>query len=208
MLLIGICGASGSGKTTLAEELMQSAKVKCVMLSQDAYYRDHPDLSFAERCALNYDEPAIFDHDLLYQDVCALLRGQPVCRRQYDFSTRRRADTEEMIAPADVLIVEGIHAFYDERLMEKMSLRLYLDVDPDICLLRRIRRDMQERGRDLNSISAQYLATVKPMYEKYIRPYIRKADLVVPEGGKSDSVIAVLSAYLQAEVQKGRKQSL
>ena len=113
MLFIGICGASGSGKSTLAQELVARTGAKSVVINQDAYYLDHPDLSFEARCALNYDEPCIFDHDLLYQDVCDLMAGRPVQRKGYDFSLHARSDTQEIIHPADVLIVEGIHAFYD-----------------------------------------------------------------------------------------------
>lgn len=119
MLFIGICGASGSGKSTLAKELVRDIGARAVVLNQDAYYRDHPDLSFEERTGLNYDEPCIFDHDLLYQDVTDLLAGKSVTRKAYDFSLHRRNDTQEIIQPADVLIVEGIHAFYDQRLLEK-----------------------------------------------------------------------------------------
>lgn len=204
MLLIGICGASGSGKTTLARELVQRLGVGCVILNQDAYYKDNSALSFEERCRLNYDEPDIFDHDLLYQDVCTLLSGHSINRKNYDFSKRLRADTEEMIRPAEVLIVEGIHAFYDERLMEKMFLKLYVEVEPDVCLLRRIRRDMRDRGRDIDSISDQYLSTVKPMYEKYIHNYIHEADVVVMRGGKNARIVPILSGYLRSELLKDK----
>lgn len=200
MLFIGICGASGSGKSTLARELVRDIGFSSVVLNQDAYYLDHPDLSFEERAHLNYDEPCIFDHELLYQDVCALLDGKPITRKAYDFSAHRRCDTDEMIQPPDVLIVEGIHSFYDSRLRDKMFIKLYINVDPDICLLRRIRRDIKERGRQIDSISAQYLATVKPIYDRYIRNYIHEADVVVMRGGKNARIVSILSGYLQSQL--------
>ena len=203
MLFIGICGASGSGKTTLARELMRDMGVESVMLNQDAYYLDHPDLTFEERAHLNYDEPCIFDHDLLYQDVCALMRGESITRKAYDFAQHRRCDTDEIIRPAQVLIVEGIHAFYDPRLRDMMFLKLYINVEPDICLLRRITRDIKDRGRQIDNISQQYLSTVKPMYDQYIRNYIHHADVVVMKGGKDTRIVPILAGYLQSTLQTG-----
>lgn len=203
MLFIGICGASGSGKSTLANELMRDMGVQGVLLNQDAYYLDHPDLTFEERSLLNYDEPCIFDHDLLYHDVCELMDGRPVTRKAYDFSQHRRADTQDLIQPAEVLIVEGIHAFYDQRLRDKMFLKLYINVEPDICLLRRISRDIKKRGRQIDNIAAQYLATVKPMYDQYIRNYIHYADVVVMKGGKETRIVPILAGYLQSTLSRG-----
>ena len=184
MLFIGICGASGSGKTTLAEELSKMVSKNILIINQDAYYYDHPDMSFEERCALNYDEPAIFDHDLLLQDVRCLLAGKRVLRKRYDYSNHRRApQQEEYLEPHDVIIIEGIHAFYDERLRNLMDLKLYVRVDSDICLLRRIQRDINERGRAIDNISSQYLTTVKPMFDQFIRNYEQYADVIVAGGG-------------------------
>lgn len=200
MLFIGICGASGSGKSTLARELVRDVGVPSLVLNQDAYYLDHPDLTFEERTRLNYDEPCVFDHDLLYQDVCALLEGKPITRKAYDFSQHRRSDPDEIIDPAGakVLIVEGIHSFYDKRLLEKMFLKLYINVEPDICLLRRIRRDIKDRGRQIDNIAQQYLTTVKPMYDRYIRNYIHDADVVVMKGGKNTRIVPILAGYVQS----------
>ena len=204
MLFIGICGASGSGKTTLADELVRDMGVDSAVINQDAYYIDHPDLSFEERCHLNYDEPSIFDHDLLYQDICALLEGKTVQRKAYDFSQHRRCDSNEMIYPATVIILEGIHAFYDPRLREKMFLKLYINVEPDICLLRRISRDIKDRGRQIDNIADQYLSTVKPMYDRYIRNYIHDADVVVMKGGKDTRIVPILAGYLQSTLKNGK----
>ena len=197
MLFIGICGASGSGKSTLADELTGALGVRTTVVNQDAYYLDHPELTYEQRCALNYDEPFIFDHDLLYSDVCTLLSGGSVTRKAYDFTRHARCDTNRLITPSDVLIVEGIHAFYDRRLMDKMYLKLYISVEPDICLLRRITRDIKDRGRQIDNISAQYLTTVKPMYDRYIRNYIHEADVIVARGGKNARIVEILAGYLR-----------
>ena len=125
-------------------------------------------MSFTERAKLNYDEPGIFDHDLLLHDMNTLISGQPITRKAYDYTQHRRADTDELIYPHDVVILEGIHCFFDPRLMKLMFLKLYMKVDADICLLRRIERDILERGRSIDSISDQYRATVRPMFSQYI----------------------------------------
>ena len=202
MLFIGICGASGSGKTTLAEELVRDMGVPSVVISQDAYYIDHPELTFEERVHLNYDEPGIFDHDLLYRDICDLLEGKSIERRVYDFSQHRRAPSDGEIQSVPVVILEGIHAFYDERLREKMFLKLYINVEPDICLLRRITRDINERGRAIDNISAQYLNTVKPMYDRYIKNYIHDADVVVMKGGIDTKIVPILAGYVKNTLQE------
>ena len=206
MLFIGICGASGSGKTTLAEQLIKDLAVPTTVVHQDCYYLDHSEMSFEERCKLNYDEPKIFDHDLLYDDVCTLLSGKPITRKSYDFTIHARADTNELIYPNEVMIVEGIHAFFDKRLCDKMYLKLYISVEPDICLLRRITRDIKERGRDIDSISAQYLNTVKPMYDKYIRNYINDADVIVTRGGKNAKIVDILAGYVRDQLTLDHKK--
>ncbi len=197
MILIGICGPSGSGKTTLAEELVRGIGASSAVLKQDAYYIDFPELSLEERRKINFDEPGVFDHALLLKDVRALLSGRPITRKAYDFERYARDDSKELIHPADVLVLEGIHAFYDDRLCEAMFLKLYINVEPDICLLRRINRDYAERGRSIGSITDQYLRTVKPMYDKYIRNYINKADVIVTRGGKDARIVEILAGYLR-----------
>ena len=201
MVFIGICGASGSGKTTLAKELCRAIGASSALLNQDAYYLDHPELTFEERTKLNYDEPFIFDHDLLYQDARMLMAGQSVTRKAYDFTQHRRTESSEIIKPADGLIVEGIHAFFDERLTKMMFLKLYINVEPDICLLRRITRDINERGRSIENISVQYLSTVKPMYDKHIRNYIELADVIVAHGGRNARIVDILAGYVRDELR-------
>ena len=208
MLFIGICGASGSGKSTLAYELAKMVNRSILIINQDAYYHNHPDLSFEERCQLNYDEPSIFDHDLLLSDVKALLEGKTVTKKSYDYANHCRNDrADEVLTPHDVIIVEGIHSFYDERLRDMMDLRLYVHVEPDISLLRRIQRDIKERGRQIDNISAQYMATVKPMFDRYIRNYESFADVIVAGGGKNAKITEILAGYINNDLHmyKGTK---
>ncbi|MDO4484540.1 MAG: uridine kinase [Clostridia bacterium] len=197
MLFIGICGASGSGKSTLAEALQKKLGDRCYVINQDAYYYDHPDLTFEERALLNYDEPSIFDHDLLLDDITALMEGKPITKKQYDYAQHRRNDSGDIIRPHDVMILEGIHAFHDKRLCDLMYLKLYMKVEPDICLLRRIQRDITERSRDIDGIANQYLTTVKPMYDRYIRNYINDADVIVARGGKNARIVDILTGYVK-----------
>ena len=203
MLFIGICGASGSGKSTLAHALEERlGPERCLVLQQDAYYRDHPELTFEQRVMLNYDEPDIFDHDLLLEDVQQLLRGGGITRKGYNFADHRRADKpEEIILPREILILEGIHTFHDKRLTELMFLKLYMKVEPDICLLRRIERDIVERGRDIRGIGEQYLNSVKPMFDRYIRNYVSDADVIVANGGKNARIVDILAGYVQDELK-------
>ena len=196
MLAIGICGASGSGKTTLAEELMSRMQDRALMIHQDAYYRNHPDMPFEERCKLNYDHPDAFDHDLIYEDLSRLNEGLPIKEKDYDYTNHLRCDTGREISPASVLIFEGIHAFYDARVRDLLDFKLFIKVDPDICLLRRVQRDIMERGRHIDDIAAQYLATVKPMYERYIRGYEEYADVIVTRGGRAQRIADVLACYI------------
>jgi len=204
MLFIGICGASGSGKSTLAHALEERLGMdRCLVLQQDAYYRDHPNLTFEQRCKLNYDEPDIFDHDLLLEDVQQLMRGGGITRKAYDYTQHRRNDRpEEIILPRDVLILEGIHTFHDKRLNDLMFLRLYMKVEPDICLLRRVERDIVERGRDIEGIGEQYLNSVKPMFDRYIRNYVHDADVIVANGGKNARIVEILAGYVQDKLSR------
>lgn len=204
MLFIGICGASGSGKSTLAHALEEKLGAdRCLVLQQDAYYRDHSHLTFEQRVKLNYDEPGIFDHDLLLEDIQQLLRGGGITRKAYNFSEHRRDDKpDEIILPKEVLILEGIHCFHDMRLTELMFLKLYMQVEQDICLLRRIERDIVDRGRDIQGIAEQYRNSVKPMFDRYIRNYIKDADVIVANGGKNARIVDILAGYVQDELNK------
>ena len=198
MLLIGICGASGSGKSTLARELSERLEGKCVYLKQDSYYKDHPDMSFEERERINYDEPEAFEHDVLLNDLISLRAGKAITSKNYDYSQHRRRDTEHCIEPADIVLLEGIHVFYDKRVRDILDFKIYIQVDPDICLLRRVKRDIRDRGRSVESVYRQYLESVKPMYEKYIRNYVNYADLIVAQGGKNARIVDILAHYFNS----------
>ena len=198
MLIIGICGASGRGKSTLAEELVKRLNKRCIYLKQDSYYKDHPDMSFEERERINYDEPNAFEHDALRDDLFALREGRSITAKVYDYTEHRRCDPSEIIEPADVVLIEGIHVFYDEAVRNLLDFKIYIQVDPDVCLLRRVERDIKERGRSVDSVALQYRETVKPMFEKYIRNYVQYADLIVARGGKKARILDILAHYINS----------
>lgn len=201
MIIVGICGASGSGKSTLAKRISDSLACSCVIIGQDCYYRNFPELPLEARVKMNYDEPEIFDFDEMYEDIEKLERGEPIPKKGYDYTNYLRAElTGEQIQPPEVLILEGIHMFYDKRICEMMALKVFLHVDVDVCLLRRIKRDIKARGRNIDNIYTQYLETVKPVYEKYIANYIKDADFAVMRGGKNKMAIDAISAYLTTKV--------
>lgn len=201
MIIVGICGASGSGKSTLAKRIADSLACTCTIIGQDCYYRNFPELPFEKRIKLNYDEPEIFDFEEMFQDVEKLLRGEPITTKGYDYTNYLRADSPDvLIQPPEVLILEGIHMFFDKRICDLMSLKVYLHVDVDVCLLRRIKRDIKVRGRNIDNIAEQYMETVKPVYEKYIEGYINDADFAVMRGGKNKMAIDAISAYLTTKV--------
>ena len=196
MIIIGICGASGSGKSTLAEEIKASLDCETVIIGQDCYYIDQSYKPFEERVVTDYDDPAIFDHDELLADMDALAAGQPITKKGYDYANHVRADSEELIQPPDVVILEGIHVFHDPRLLDRMSLKVFMHVDPDMCLLRRVLRDTKKRGRSIESVAEQYQKTVKPWYDEIISRYIRSADFAVMRGGRNKGAIDAISAYI------------
>ena len=200
MIIVGVCGASGSGKSTLAKRIKESLTCSCTIIGQDCYYRSFPQIPFEERTKLNYDEPAIFDFDGMLADVIALSEAKPITTKGYDYANHLRADSDELIFPPEVLILEGIHMFYDKRLCEMMALKVFMHVDVDVCLLRRIKRDIKARGRSIDSVAEQYLTTVKPMYEQYIANYIKDADFAIMRGGKNNMAIDAISAYLTTKL--------
>lgn len=200
MIIVGICGASGSGKSTLARRIMDGLACSCTIIGQDCYYRSDPTLPFEQREQINYDEPNIFDYEEMLRDFSELNAGRPITRKGYDYTQHLRADTDEAIEPPEVLILEGIHMFHDPRLCQMMSLKVYMLVDIDICLLRRIKRDIKSRGRTIDNIALQYTETVKPMYEKYIAGYIKDADFAIMRGGHNKMAIDAICAYLTTKV--------
>ncbi len=209
MIIVGICGASGSGKSTLAKRIMEGLSCPCEIIGQDCYYRSYPEIPLEERRMMNFDDPSIFDYDDLITDVMHLQNGVPITRKGYDYTNHVRLDHPDLlINPPKVLILEGIHIFYDKRLREMMDLKVYIQVDADICLLRRIRRDIKSRGRTIDSISDQYLSTVKPMFEKYVQNYIKDADIAILRGGKNQMAIDAICAYLESRMIKEYDRSV
>ena len=198
MLIIGICGASGSGKSTLAKALAARLEKSCIYIKQDSYYKDHPDMEFSDRERINYDEPEAFEHEALRADLQLLRAGKPISAKEYDYSQHRRCDPGVMIQPADVILLEGIHVFYDPMVRDLLDFKIFIQVDPDVCLLRRVKRDIRDRGRTIESVYRQYLETVKPMYEKHIRNYVEYADLIVAQGGKNPKIIDILVHYINS----------
>jgi len=183
VLLIGIAGGSGSGKTTLARRIVENFGDDVTVIRHDNYYKRHDELPYEKRCGLNYDEPDAFDTELLIGDLKKLKSGAAVECPVYDFTVHNRSDKTLHIEPKRVIIVEGILIFADERLSELFDIRVFVDTDPDVRILRRALRDVKERGRSLDSVVTQYLTTVKPMHERYVEPSKRRADIIVPEGG-------------------------
>ena len=182
----------------LARELSNRLEGRCVYLKQDSYYKDHPDMSFEERERINYDEPDAFEHSALLNDLIELRAGRAITAKNYDYTQHRRCDSAEQIEPADVVLVEGIHVFYDAAVREMLDFKIFIQVDPDVCLLRRVKRDIRDRGRSIEGVYRQYLESVKPMYEKHIRNYVEYADLIVARGGKNARIVDILAHYINS----------
>ncbi len=196
-LVVGIAGGTGSGKTTVANKLASALPAgRCVTLDHDAYYRDQAELPLEQRAKINYDHPASLETTLLVDHLRALRAGHSVEVPLYDFGNHtRRVDTRR-VAPAAVIVVEGILVFTDAALREQLDVKIFVDTDPDIRLMRRIRRDLEHRGRTFQSVRDQYYATVRPMHLEHVEPSKRWADLIVPEGGDNRVALDVLLGRL------------
>ncbi len=202
ILVIGIAGGTGSGKTTLMKNIVARFGGEVSVLSHDNYYKRRDDLSFEERCRINYDEPAALDTSLLVYHLEQLRSGRAIECPVYDFVQHNRGNETLRIHPNRVIIVEGIMIFENQPLRELMDIRIFVDTDTDIRLCRRIRRDVNKRGRSLDSVLEQYQTTVKPMHEKYVEPSKKYADLVVPEGGKNTVALDMIMGHIQAHLDK------
>ena len=197
-LIVGIAGGSGSGKTTLVREILKLLPGQSVVvIPQDAYYKDNSQLSLEERRRINYDHPGSIDTDLLVKHLAALKAGRAIERPTYDFTIYTRRPETVHVEPADVIIVEGILILENRRLRELMDLKLFVDTDADIRLIRRLTRDIQERGRTLDSVIQQYTETVRPMHLEFVEPSKRHADVIIPEGGLNEAAIAMIAARLE-----------
>ncbi|ASZ06546.1 MULTISPECIES: uridine kinase [Enterococcus] len=193
-IIIGVTGGSGSGKTSVSRAIFSNFPDHSIMmLEQDSYYKDQSHLSFEERLNTNYDHPFAFDNDLLIEHVEKLLNYEAIEKPVYDYVEHTRSQVTIVEEPKEVIILEGILILEDERLRELMDIKLYVDTDDDIRIIRRIKRDMEERGRTLDSVIEQYLTVVKPMYHQFIEPTKRYADIIVPEGGENHVAIDLIN---------------
>lgn len=193
-IIIGVTGGSGSGKTSISRGIFNNfPNHSIMMLEQDSYYKDQSHLSFEERLGTNYDHPFAFDTDLLIQHVEKLLNYEAIEKPVYDYVAHTRSKDVIIQEPKEVIILEGILILEDERLRDLMDIKIYVDTDDDIRIIRRIKRDMEERGRTLDSIIEQYLTVVKPMYHQFIEPTKRYADVIVPEGGENHVAIDLIA---------------
>ena len=196
ILVIGIAGGTGSGKSTLMDNLVKRFEGYVTVLSHDNYYRRRDELTYEERTRINYDEPAALETDLMAQHLDLLRQGTAIDCPVYDFTRHNRSDKTVRIVPKSVIIVEGILIFENQPLRDLMDVRIFVDTDADVRLCRRILRDVQERGRTLESVLDQYQNTVKPMHEKYVEPSKRFAHIVVPEGGQNQVALDMVTGRI------------
>lgn len=201
ILVLGVAGGTGSGKTTLTRTLKERFHDKISVISHDNYYKRQDNLSFEERCKTNYDHPNAFDTDLMVEHLKALKEGKSIHCPVYDFSQHNRSEEELEIKPAPVILVEGILIFASPELCDLMDIKVFVDTDADVRILRRIVRDVKKRGRTLESVVTQYLTTVKPMHERFVEPSKRRADLIIPEGGKNTVAVEMLIHRLESHIQ-------
>ena len=194
-LIIGVAGGSGSGKTTLALNLNEAIS-NSVIISHDYYYKDNSNISFEERVTINYDHPNAMDHSLLFQHLQMIKNGTAIDLPVYSYVDHTRTQETIHIEPKKVIILEGILLLTDARLREAMNFSIFVDTPLDICLMRRIKRDVNERGRSMDSVMAQYQKTVRPMFLQFIEPSKQYADIIVPRGGKNRIAIDILKAKI------------
>ena len=204
ILVIGIAGGSGSGKTTLMNNIVSRFGDDITVLSHDSYYKRRDDMTYEERCRLNYDEPAALETELMTRHLDLLRHGQAIVCPVYDFTVHNRSDETTRIEPGKVIIVEGILIFENPELRDLMDIRIFVDTDADIRLCRRVKRDVNKRGRTLESVLTQYQETVKPMYEKYVEPSKKYALILVPEGGRNavalDLVVNLIAKHIEGRL--------
>ena len=203
VIVIGIAGGTGSGKSTITKKLIQRFGDNVSVINHDNYYKAHHNMPYEERCKLNYDHPNAFDTDLLIRAVEDLKNGLEVTCPVYDFTIHDRSEETEIVKPARVIIVEGILIFESRELCSLMDIKLYVDTDADVRILRRITRDVRDRGRSLESVIDQYLQTVKPMHEQFVEPSKKNADIIIPQGGHNrvalEMVIQRVKAHLEGK---------
>ncbi len=196
--LIGVAGGTGSGKTTVARKIYDALHLdSAVLLDQDAYYRELSHLSLEERSQVNFDHPDAFDSDLLVEHLKELAIGRAIEKPLYDFSRHTRSADSVRVEPRDVIVLEGILALAEPAVRDLLDLKIFVDADADIRFIRRLERDMEERGRSLDDVVQQYLSTVRPMHFEFVEPSKRYADIILPRGGHNESGIAVIVARVR-----------
>ena len=199
-MIIGIAGGTGSGKTTLTEEIVKRFGKDVAVLCHDNYYRAHDDLPYAERCKLNYDHPDAFETALMTEHLRRLKNGEAIECPTYDYTQHNRAAATVTVQPARVIVVEGILILADAALREQMDIRIFVDTDADVRILRRILRDVEVRGRSIQSVVDQYLTTVKPMHEQFVEPSKRSADIIVLDGGHNLVALDMIMNRIQNHI--------
>jgi uridine kinase len=205
-ILIGIAGGTGSGKSTIAREIYKHFDSTCIaMIEQDSYYKDQSNLSFEERVKTNYDHPDAFDTSLLVQQLNLLLEGQTVEKPIYNFEIHNRTEETIVVYPREIIIVEGILVLQEKVLCDMLDIKIYVDTDADVRFIRRLVRDINERGRTTDSVINQYLNVVKPMHEQFTEPTKRYADIIIPEGGQNKVAIDIITANISQILQKHQK---
>lgn len=204
IMIIGVAGGTGSGKTTLAKHIADAFGDLVTVITHDSYYRAQNDKTFEERCLQNYDHPDAFETELLRHHLDMLAEGKAVDVPCYDYTLHNRSERTVKAEPRKVIVLEGILIFSDKELRDRMDLKIFVDTDADERILRRIQRDMEERGRSLSSVISQYLTTVKPMHEAFVEPYKRFADIIIPGGGSNpaalDMILTRIRKQLEAEI--------
>ena len=200
-MVIGIAGGTGSGKTTLTAKLKERFGSDVSVLYHDNYYKKHVGMTYEERSKLNYDHPDAFDTDLMVRDLKALRQGERIQCPVYDYTIHNRSDKTLEVAPTQVILVEGILIFVDPALRELMDIKVFVDTDADVRILRRLLRDVKERERTLDSVVSQYLTTVKPMHEAFVEPSKKYADIIVPQGGRNPVALDMLVERIRRHVE-------
>ncbi len=202
-ILIGITGGTGSGKSTVAMEIFGSLPEKnIVIIEQDSYYKDQSHLSFEERVKTNYDHPFAFDNDLLIEHLSQLMNGNPINKPIYDFEEHTRRKETNIVYPKDIIIIEGILILDDKRMRDLLDIKIFVDTDSDVRIIRRITRDINERGRTLDSVIKQYMSTVRPAHMQFIEPSKRYADIIIPEGGYNKVAIDLMVTKVKSIISK------
>ncbi|MDC7293649.1 uridine kinase [Butyrivibrio sp. DSM 10294] len=200
--IVGIAGGTASGKTTIVRKIKESFGDDIVVINHDSYYKAHDDLSYEDRSRLNYDHPASFDTDLMIEDIKKLKNNQEIDMPVYDYTIHNRSDATVHVVPKKVIIVEGILILENKELRDLMDIKVFVETDADERLMRRIRRDMVERARSIDSILMQYRETVKPMHEQFVEPSKKYADIIIPRGGENTTGIGILQEHLKLVMSK------